>query len=399
MRRAHVSSLKPGEIIGKTLYGENGQVLLAAGVKLTDGLIATLQRKKFYSVYLLDGQSDDIVPDDIVSERVRLVTMNHIRDLFSFTETSVVQTGREGQASSVQTKMGKIVDTLTASVETIMREVLDRPTLTGITALKSHDDYTFSHSVDVAVVSILLGHRLLLPRDEVAQLALGALMHDIGKIFVPDHILNKPGPLTTEEFQVMQSHTTEGYKFLIDSGPHDFRACTVCLQHHERQDGRGYPRALKGANRLRRQEHERYDRDRIHPFAEIASVADVYSAIASDRPYRMAMPPEQVAAVIRGMSGVHLNAEVVECFFATIPVFAIGVQVLLEGGRYDGYHGVVVENRQGQLDRPIVRLTADNRGNLIDGDDYDTNTDFDCRIVSPMTPEAVTEPAVVEIDR
>jgi hypothetical protein len=181
----------------------------------------------------------------------------------------------------------------------------------------------------------------------------------------------------------MQRHTVDGFNYLADGGIGDYVANHIAFQHHERQDGSGYPRGLRGANSLKRLEQDKYNRDRIHPLAEITAVADVYSAVSSDRPYRPALAPETAGRTIRELAGHHLNHEVVRCFSASIPVFPVGAVIQIEGGRYDGFRGVVVENRPGRLDKPTVRLTVDRRGALLDPDDFATFTDPDCELVTP----------------
>ncbi|MCL6646885.1 MAG: HD-GYP domain-containing protein [Chloroflexi bacterium] len=395
MRRVPVSRLRPGDVVGVTIRNERGDILLREGVTLTAELIASLQRRRHFAVYVRDGIVDDVIPHDIVSERVRAVTIRHISDLFELGPSLNGESQPARKAVRLREhRIHRLVERVRADVDLILNEVLDRDTITGITALKSYDDYTFSHSVDVAVVAILIGRTLRLGRDELNQLALGSLLHDIGKMFIPEAILNKPGPLTDEEMATMQSHTVRGFQYLVEHEIGDFVANHIAFQHHERQDGTGYPRGLRGTNRLRRGQHDWFNRERIHPLAEIAAVADVYSALASDRPYRAAMAPEQVATVIRQMAGHHLNQEVVAAFALTIPVFPIGAPVRLEGGRYDGYQGVVVENRPGALDRPVVRLTSDAQGHLLEPDDFDTAFDPDCRLVTPPASLAAPLSAV-----
>lgn len=391
MRRTPVPALRPGDVVGATVYTDSGQVLLASGVALTPVLIDALTRRGHYAVYVCDGTADDIAPEDLVSDRVRSTTVKHIREVFSVAAAAIAPGGKVPTAAKVQARQS--VEKLMRDIDVIMNDVLHSQSLTGLTALKSHDDYTFSHCVDVAVTSIILGRKLFLPADEMRQLALGGLLHDIGKIFVPNEILNKPGPLTPDEFDVLKRHTTEGYQFLMEAGLQDFLAGGIVHQHHERQDGAGYPRGLKGSNRLLRSTDERWDRGRIQPLAEIAAVADVYSAISSDRPYRAAMTPTQIASTIKSMKGHHLNLEVVECFLTTIPVFPVGARAVIEGGKLAGFSGVVVENRSGQLDRPIVRLTHDRNGWPISPDEFDPATDSDARIVSPPPEKPVSRVA------
>lgn len=383
MRRILVGDLEAGQVVGAPVYDEPGRLLLAAGVALTAILIKAIRRRGYTAVYIRDGAADDIPPEDLVSHRVRETTVQHIHELYRVSQAAIGLTEEDG-ASTKRIQAKQAVDRLSADVDRIMHEVTESKKLTALAALKSHDDYTFSHSVDVAVTSVLLGTMLYLPRDELRQLALGCLIHDIGKIFVPETLLRKPGPLSPAEFEIMKTHTSNGYRFLMEIGFQDFLASGITHQHHERQDGSGYPRGLHGANRLRRSAPERWDRERILPLAEIAAVADVYSAISSDRPYRATMPPEKVVATIKGMAGHHLNNEVVECFLANVPVFPIGAPVLIEGGRYAGFRGVVVENLHGQFDRPIVRITREKDGKLVTPEEFDPMDDSDARIVSPI---------------
>ncbi|GIW05887.1 MAG: phosphodiesterase [Dehalococcoidia bacterium] len=385
MRRIPVSMLRPGDVLGLPLRNDRGDLLVREGVPLTAEMISSLRRRRYYAVYVRDGIADDVIPQDVISDRVRTVTVRHISELFHLSSLDVGEDRPRTRGAELARarKTQRLLESVRQDVDLILNEVLDHDILTGITALKSYDDYTFSHSVDVAVIAILLGRSLRLRPDELHQLALGALLHDIGKMFVPDEILNKPGPLTPEEMRTMQQHTELGFQYLAEGAIGDYVANHVAFQHHERQDGSGYPRGLHGTNRLRREEHDRFNRSRIHPLAEIAAVADVYSALSSDRPYRPAMPPETLAATMRQMAGRHLNEEVIRAFFATIPLFPIGSTVRLTGGRYDGFTGVVVENRPGQLTRPVVRLTLDPHGQPVEGEEISTHAEPDCELTTP----------------
>jgi hypothetical protein len=142
----------------------------------------------------------------------------------------------------------------------------------------------------------------------------------------------------------------------------------VALQHHEKQDGTGYPNRLFGTNRVFRTRQERFDPRRISLFAELAAVADVCSALTSDRPYRAALPTPEVLALLRGMAVKHLNLEAVEAFVSAVQPFPVGCHVQVVGGVYDRYVGVVVRSatRRRETDRPTVRLLFDPRGRSLD---------------------------------
>jgi HD-GYP domain-containing protein (c-di-GMP phosphodiesterase class II) len=255
-----------------------------------------------------------------------------------------------------------LYEQLFRSVERIVDEVLSADTLPGLTSLKSYDNYTFCHSVDVAIAALLLGQKLYLPHDRLKALGIGCVLHDIGKMAVPQDVLNKPGRLTEQEFSVVRQHPSIGYELVKAQMPDDILPKYVVLQHHERQDGAGYPHGLHGINTVLRDTRGRYESDRMLLLPEIAAVADVYDALSSDRPYRPGMAPEQIASIMRDMRAKHLNSEVLDIFLSITPRYPVGLDMVVTGGRYQGFRGVVVANNERNLDRPMVRLLVDRRG-------------------------------------
>lgn len=187
-------------------------------------------------------------------------------------------------------------------------------------------------------------------------------------MFIDPKVLNKPGKLTPQELELIKKHPTLGYQLLRSIQKDEFLANHVAYQHHERQDGTGYPRGLHGVNRVAR---EATRGDRILLIGEIAAVADVYDALSSDRPYRPGMSPEQIVETMRQMSGPHLNREIVQQFLAILPVFPVGLDVRITQGRLKGYRGVVARVNPSAMDRPIVRLLYDNAGRRIASFEFD----------------------------
>lgn len=168
-----------------------------------------------------------------------------------------------------------------------------------IGALELKDKYTKGHSTRVAYYSVDLAKALNWPEDKVKWLYLSALLHDIGKIGIPDAILNKAGSLTNEEFEIIKGHPTKGYQLLRKSNQHDF-SCLAARHHHERYDGKGYPSKLKG--------------NRIPPSARIIAIADSYDAMASDRSYRNALPKEEIRKRLLDAKGTQFDPHFLDVF-------------------------------------------------------------------------------------
>ena len=269
-------------------------------------------------MFLRDGLGDDIAPNDIVSEELRASTVTHLARAFDVMSTMATGT-RQNNRDRPQTvddlvyRLGERplelpqagINTLQALykyIESLMNEILESNTIASLESLKTHNDYTFQHSVDVSVLGILLGRTAGLPRDQLRELALGCLLHDLGKMYIDEAILDKPGKLTTEEFDEIKKHPQMGFELIRRMPVFSILPAHVAYQHHERQDGDGYPRGLIGNNVLRRSLSERMNPRRMLLIAEISAVADVYSALTSDRPYRPAMPLDKVNQIIGEMS-------------------------------------------------------------------------------------------------
>jgi HD-GYP domain-containing protein (c-di-GMP phosphodiesterase class II) len=374
VERRELDRIRPGDVLGRTILDDLGRPLLRAGTTITPEYLEGLRRHGLLSIYVRDGLADDVVPRDAVSHRVRSTLAGHVADTFGKVSLLAFERGRgAGSAQDAIDDLGEqplpvddaedLIGRLIASVEQLLDEIMDSSAVDGLDALKTHNNYTFEHSVDVAVIGALLGTRLGMPRPRLRELALGCLLHDIGKMYIDTAILDKPGKLTAEEFGAVQEHPRMGFELIRRMPVASLLPAHVAYQHHEQQHGGGYPRGLVGRNTIGpRLTAEDIGAGRMLLIAEIGAVADVYSALASDRPYRGALATDAIADELDRMAGRHLNAELVRTLRRLVPRFPVGQWVEVTAGAHQGYRGVVTEVHRRDVDRPTVRLVLDERG-------------------------------------
>jgi HD-GYP domain-containing protein (c-di-GMP phosphodiesterase class II) len=243
-------------------------------------------------------------------------------------------------------RLGKAVqlDRVEPVVESITASILRNPgALLGLLRIKSKDDYTFLHSVSVCTLLVAFCRSRGLDEETTYQAGLGGLLHDTGKALVPDHILNKPGRLTVEEFSVIKRHPRDGYEILMKTPAIGPIPLDITLHHHERRDGSGYPDRLAG--------------DAIGELAQMAAIVDVYDAITADRVYHKGIPAAEALRKILEWSKCHFNPGFAQEFVRCVGIYPVGTLVLLESGRL----GVVVEPHETSLLTPKVNVFYNTR--------------------------------------
>jgi HD-GYP domain-containing protein (c-di-GMP phosphodiesterase class II) len=274
-----------------------------------------------------------------------------------------------------QARMGQALRTapVVELVEDITASVLRSPSaLVSLARLKTKDDYTYLHSVSVCALMVSLGRQLGLPGPQLREAGLAGLLHDLGKAAIPLEILNKPGRLTDEEFALVKEHPRAGHAMLSDAGVTSESALDVCLHHHERIDGRGYPDGLAG--------------EAISLHARMGAVCDVYDAITSDRPYKAGWhPAEAIRRMAQWTKEGHFDERVFQAFVKCIGIYPTGSLVKLQSGRL----AVVLEQRESSLLTPRVKVFFSTRSNLhIPPEEIDLASSLvRDRIVSQENPE------------
>lgn len=345
MKIIDVSEIKPGMILAERLVSPRGQVLAEPGTPITAQQLLHASYYGIKQVAVQDEEEaidkyDDEAPDEFIGETQswRILNSKEFKE-FKAAYNKCVDKLEAIITDFVDNKVPMESDELIDEIHKVFEK---HSTGLGIMAMMLNiqeiDASTFQHSVNVAIISRVCGGWLgITNEDELDVLTMCGLYHDIGKSLVPHRILTKAGKLTAEEFARMAEHPLLGYNLLVESEI-DRRIKLAALQHHERNDGNGYPYGLT--------------KDFISPFSKIIAITDVYDAMTADRCYRAGICPFEVIAQFQREDKARYDQNILQIFLENIADSYIGTGVLLS----DGSRGIISMINHTALSSPLVKL-------------------------------------------
>lgn len=348
--------VKPGMIIDQAIIDRAGRVLVARKTELDEYLIESLKKMGIPGIYIREGEEEEEHTEPEVKaeiqqkfEKVKVADPAKVK-----LSESVRKRVAEGVQYLYQdTNSENFTDATKSITNDLMRAISDNDAIAvDIGALKVSDEYTFKHSVDVATMSMIVAKQYGLEKDDVYKIGISGLLHDIGKAQIPNEILNKAGKLTDEEFFTMKQHSVFGYRVLQDKEDLSNDIKMGVLQHHEKMNGKGYPIGVSA--------------DKINLYARIISVADIYDALVTERPYKKPFSPRDALEMIMSMTE-ELDIQVMKCFMASVILYPVGSDVPLSNGEM----ARVIENSPEYVLRPKVL-------GLSTGKIYDLAQDLSC---------------------
>ena len=340
MRWISLKFAKPNMRLVRSIYASDGRILLAAGIEFTKRYINRLRELGISGAYIEDGITEDIMVNDVISDRTRLNAIHTIRNIMEDIDIE--------KCVDEEVKDRLNIDMARNSVSKILDDLsFNRELIISLLDLRTYNDYTFAHSVNVTILSLVLGTALSLNEAEIKDLGIGTLLHDIGMARVPKKVYLKSGPLSKEEFDLVKNHTKIGYELLKWNRDMSLVSAHIAYQHHERMNGLGYPRKLSG--------------EKIHRFAQIVMVADVYDALTSDRTYRKRVLPHEAVEFLMGGAGTLFSLRVVEAFVKHVAIYPVGVIVKLNNGE----KGVVSKVNKPLLARPVIKIIYDRENKIL----------------------------------
>lgn len=336
MRPVSVSHVKEGVFLGKSIYSSDGRLLLSKGIQLDKKLISILKKHQILYIYIEDEISEGIEIHSIVDDKVRIQAISTVKRLF---EMAMYKSRGKEKIEWIPLQAHLEVENIIENILNNLKE--NENVLYTMTELMGTDMYTYKHSVNVAILSMLTARSLGIKEKDIKEIALGAMLHDIGKSKIDPEILNKSDEVTEEEKEIVKKHTIYGYEIVKNDLSLSYITKQIVYSHHELLDGSGYPRGLSG--------------EEISLYSMIVTISDMFDSMTSDKEGKKGIPIYTALEILEAQTVYKLDANVYNRFIENISIYPIGTGVLLEDGR----KGIVVDIHRSCPARPIVNIIED----------------------------------------
>jgi HD-GYP domain-containing protein (c-di-GMP phosphodiesterase class II) len=316
MKYVHIDNVEPGELLGKTIFAANGAVLLAENVQLTVFMITTLRRIGVTMLYIKDPNFEDVDIPEVLSSQTKQAVMKQMGETFD-----AIRSGKEFSGKHVNFSINQLIDELVKNKEVLLQ----------LTDIRTKDNELYVHGLNVCTIAVMIGLGMSLNMLQLKDLAVGALLHDVGKV----------DPLVNDKAEdIKLHHTWRGFEVLKMKRELSLLVAHVALQHHETLDGQGVPRNLTSEN--------------IHLFAKITAVANLYDNLIFSLMKGYRMLPHEACEYMMALSSTAIDRDVLMAFLDIVSVYPTGSSVRLSTRET----GVVVGQHRGIPMRPIVRVAT-----------------------------------------
>ena len=348
MRLVPIEYVRPNTVLGKSLYDVDGRILLRAGVVLRDNTITKIKQINILSIYIVDKYSTEEI-EDIIKPELRQKAIITIKEAFSnIGRLNTNKNVREKESDYTWQEQSYFYNIGKMAVDLIDDILNHKDVMLALVDIRSMNNYMYSHSVNVAVISLTIGMAFKFPKKKLEALCIGALIHDIGKSLLPKDISDKQNNLNQEEKEIIKQHSRLGYKYLSSTYNINSLSKLIVLQHHERPDGKGYPDGL--------------NIDNIIDLSHIVSIADAYDNLSTDLPGKRAMFPSDVLEYLMSHAGTKFDYNIVNAFCRIVIPFPRGTIVELSTEEV----AVVEETTPGFPLRPTVKIIGSPRISRVD---------------------------------
>jgi HD-GYP domain-containing protein (c-di-GMP phosphodiesterase class II) len=323
MRRVLIDNLKGNEIVARPVYSVNGSFLLSKGIHIKMSYVNRLAELGVDYIYIEDELSKGVELKDFIEENTRESCKKEVKKVL------------ENFSTQGNLELSSIVTAAQDIVESVLGQ---RDIIVNLIDIRRKDEYTYAHSVNVCALAVLLSIKLGYNKNKVRDIAVGALLHDLGKVLVPEEILNKTTELTDKEKEIVKQHVIYGYEAISDACWISSISKVIILTHHENIDGSGYPFGWRG--------------DKINNATKIISICNVFDSMVSKKPYREAYKIYEVIEYLVANKGKLFDSDLVDVFIKYIAVYPSGMGIITDSGE----RGIVLKQNNGFPARPVIRI-------------------------------------------